>query len=129
MQLGIPGTGIGYRRDVSMPTEPDTSSLPPPSPSRPLVRPWLLVVMGLLLLAVWLGGCGFPAWRDQALREVAEGRWHVDPAQVPASGTPSQTIEFRDASGRSMGYGRVQGGTAEFFNPDGSRTGFGKVGR
>ncbi|MBI2884185.1 MAG: DUF4236 domain-containing protein [Candidatus Methylomirabilis oxyfera] len=129
VQLGIPGTGIGYRKDVSLPREPDAPPLPEPSTSRHRVGFWLLAAVGLILLILWLSACGFPAWRDQALRDVAEGRWHVDPAQVPASGTSSQTIEFRDASGRNVGYGRVQGGTVEFFNPDSSRAGFGKVGR
>ncbi|MDE2483854.1 MAG: hypothetical protein KGL32_01210 [candidate division NC10 bacterium] len=86
--------------------------------------------MSLLLIGVVVSACGFPAWRDQTLREVAEGRWHVDPDQVPPSGSgPSQTIEFRDASGRNVGYGKVQGGTVEFFNPDSSRAGFGRLGR
>ncbi|PTL37268.1 hypothetical protein CLG94_00020 [Candidatus Methylomirabilis limnetica] len=81
--------------------------------------------MGASLL-LSLSACGFPVWRDQALLEVAEGRWHVDPEQVPPGGAPSQTIEFYDAGGRHVGYGKVQGGTAEFFNADGSRAGFGK---
>jgi len=90
---------------------------------------WAIGFVSLLLIGVVVSACGFPAWRDQTLRDVTEGRWHVDPAQVPASGTPSQTIEFRDASGRNVGYGRVQEGSIEFFNPDSSRSGFGKVGR
>lgn len=48
MQVGIPGTGIGYRKDMSLPqSEPD---------ARPTsLRPWLIVaaILGLLLLA-WL---------------------------------------------------------------------------
>lgn len=82
-----------------------------------------------LIFVVSLSACGFPAWRDQALREVAEGRWHVNPEQVPPGSAPSQTIEFYDAGGKHLGYGKVQGGTAEFFNADGSRVGFSKVGR
>ncbi|MDE2181012.1 MAG: hypothetical protein KGJ40_09230 [candidate division NC10 bacterium] len=81
------------------------------------------------LLTFFLSACGFPAWRDQALCDVAEGRWHVNPEQVPPGSAPSQTIEFYDTGGKHVGYGKVQGGTAEFFNADGSRAGFGKVGR
>lgn len=84
-------------------------------------------------MLAWLiyvfSGCGFAQWRDQALRDVAEGRWHVDPAQVSTGGPPSQTIEVYDASGKHVGYSKVQGGTAEFFNADSSRAGFGKIGR
>lgn len=87
------------------------------------------LTMLCLMLLLFLSACGFPAWRDQALREVAEGRWHVNPEQVPPGGTSSQTTEYYDASGRHVGYGKVQGGAVEFFNPDGSRAGFGKAGR
>jgi hypothetical protein len=94
------------------------------------MKPAAALTILSLILIVSLSACGFPAWRDQTLRDVAEGRSHLDLTQVPPSGSgPSQTIEFRDASGRSMGYGRVQGGTVEFFNPDSSRSGSGKVGR
>lgn len=85
--------------------------------------PKIRCVMGFCLL---LAACGFPAWRDQALREVTEGRWHVNPEQVPPGSAPSQTIEFYDASGKHVGYGKVQGGTVEFFNTDSSRAGFGR---
>lgn len=86
-------------------------------------------IAGLLMLVWLLAGCGFPAWRDQALRDVTEGRWHVNPEQVsPGSASSQQTIEFRDASGRNVGYGKVQGGTVEFFNSDSSRAGYGKIG-
>ena len=127
VQIGIPGTGIGYRRDVSMPQEGGEQ----PVPTRRHAGAWLIVgLLALAFLIYLLSGCGFAQWRDQNLRDVAEGRWHVDPAQVSTSGAgPSQTIEFRDASGRNVGYGRVQGGSIEFFNPDSSRSGFGKVGR
>jgi hypothetical protein len=81
------------------------------------------------LLTLFLSSCGFPAWRNQALREVAEGRWRVDPEQVPLGSAPSQTIEVFDASGRHVGYGKVQGGTVEFFNANSSRAGFGRLGR
>lgn len=80
-------------------------------------------------LAVAVTACGFPAWRDQALRDVAEGRWHVNPEQIPPGGASSQTIEFYDSSGRHLGYGKVQGGAVDFFNLDSSRAGFGKGGR
>lgn len=122
VQLGIPGTGLGYRKDMSLPqseAHPRAISL----------RQWLIVaaILGLLLLAWVLAGCGFAQWRDQTLREVAEGRWRVNPEQVPAGpGMPSQTIEFRDVGGRNVGYGKVQGGSVEFFNADSSRAGFGK---
>ena len=126
VQLGIPGTGLGYRRDVSLPQEGGE----PSAPTHRHAGTWLIVgLLALAFLIYLLAGCGFAQWRDQALREVAEGRWHVNPEQIPASGTPSQTIEFRDASGRNVGYGKVQGGTAEFFNADSSRAGFGRTGR
>jgi len=89
----------------------------------------MALLFAVTLLPLFLSACGFPAWRDQALREVAEGRWHVNPEQVPPGSAPSQIIEFYDASGKHVGYGKVQGGTAEFFNADGGRAGFGKVGR
>lgn len=125
VQLGIPGTGLGYRRDVSMPQQGE-----PSTPMRRHTRAWLIV--GLLVLAFLiylLSGCDFAQWRDQALRDVAEGRWHVNDEQVPAGGPLSQTIETYDASGKHLGYGKVQGGTAEFFNADSSRAGFGRTGR
>jgi len=90
---------------------------------------WAIRFVSLLLIGVVVSACGFPAWRDQALREVAEGRWHVNPEQVPPGSAPSQTIEFFDAGGRHLGYGKVQGGTVEFFNADSSRAGFGRLGR
>lgn len=69
--------------------------------------------IGLLLALWWLSGC----------------------ATVPQSGQavgtyqPSQTIELYDAAGRHTGYGKVQGGSIELFNPDSSRAGSGKIGR
>lgn len=50
--------------------------------------------------------------------------------------TPSQesepsnsTIEFYNPDGTRAGYGKTSpGGTVEFFNPDSSRAGYGKVG-
>lgn len=126
MQLGIPGTGLGYRRDVSLPQEGE-----PPTPTCRHTGAWLIVgLLALVFLIYLLSGCGFAQWRDQTLREVAEGRWHVDPGQVPPSGAgPSQTTEFYNAGGRHLGYGKVQGGGVEFYNVDGSRAGFGRVGR
>ena len=67
--------------------------------------------VGLLLAAWLLSGCAVPA------------------GTVGTGGQPSQTIEFYDAGGQHLGYGRVQGGTVELFNADSSRAGFGKVGR
>lgn len=52
-----------------------------------------------------------------------------DPEQVPPGSEPSQTIESYDASGKHVGYGKAQGGTAELFNADGSRAWFGRLGR
>lgn len=89
----------------------------------------MALLLAAALLPLFLSACSFPAWRDQALRDVAEGRWHVNPEQVPPGTGPSQTIEVYDAGGKHVGYGKVQGGTAEFFNVDGSRAGSGKVGR
>lgn len=83
-------------------------------------------VMGFCLL---LAACGFPAWRDQALRDVAEGRWHVNPEQIPHGSAPSQTVEFYDAGGRHLGYGKVQGGSIELFNASGVRAGYGRLSR
>ena len=53
------------------------------------------------------------------------------PPSTQAVGTfqPSQTIELYDASGRHTGYGKVQGGSIELFNPDSSRSGSGRIGR
>ena len=53
------------------------------------------------------------------------------PPSTQAVGTsqPSQTIELYDASGRHIGYGKVQGGSIELFNPDSSRAGSGRIGR
>jgi hypothetical protein len=126
VQLGIPGTGMGYRRDVSLPRAPDTPPVPEQRAPRHRVGLWLLAAVGLILLTLWLSGCGFPARRDQTLRDVAEARWHVDPAQVSPGRASSQTIEFFDASGRHTGYGILRGGTIERFNIDGSRAGFGR---
>lgn len=51
VQLGIPGTGLGYRRDVSLPQEPTAS------PVR-RARPWgWLLLIGVLLAMWWLLGC------------------------------------------------------------------------
>lgn len=122
MQVRIPGTGIGYRRDVSMPQEGE-----PSTPMRHHTRAWLIVgLLALAFLIYLLSGCGFAQWRDQALRDVAEGRWHVIPEQVQGGAEPSQTIEFYDAGGRRLGYGKVQGGTVELFNADSSRAGYGQ---
>lgn len=55
---------------------------------------WAIRFMPLLLIRGVVSACGFPAWRDQALREVAEGRWLANSEQVPPGSAPSQTIEF-----------------------------------
>src|SRR5574337_797208 len=68
MQIGIPGTGIGYRRDVSIPQEGGEPFIP----ARRHTRVWLIVgLVALVFLMYLLFACGFAAWRDQALREVA----------------------------------------------------------
>ena len=71
MQVGIPGTGIGYRRDVSLTSAHDAT--PPDSASRPEVvaqegQPvphlsisWL--ILGILLVGLLLG----PVWSSSAL--------------------------------------------------------------
>jgi len=70
-----------------------------------------LMFLGLLLLALWLGGCGFAEWRDRTLRDVAEGRLDLSVSKIPPAGNgPSQSIEFRNNAGRTLGYSRVQGG-------------------
>jgi hypothetical protein len=87
-------------------------------------------LVSVVLTTLLLTSCGFPAWRDQLMRDVVEGRWHANPDQIPAgSGGPSQTVEFYDASGRHVGYRVIRGGSAEFFNAGGSRVGYGRVGR
>lgn len=52
----------------------------------------------------------------------------VSPASY-GGGAPTQTLELYDASGRHIGYGKVQGGTLELYKPDGSRTGYGTIKR
>ena len=127
MQLGIPGTGVGYRREVSMPRVPDALPVSAPTPSRHHWGLWLLAVVGLLLVYL-LSGCGFAEWRDRTLRDVAEGRSHLDVSQIPPAGSgPSQTIEFRNNAGRTIGYGRVHGGSVNVYGPDGSRIGSGRT--
>ncbi|PWB80520.1 MAG: hypothetical protein C3F08_04215 [Candidatus Methylomirabilota bacterium] len=71
------------------------------------------LLIGLLLAVWWLSGCA------------------TAPPSTQAVGTyqPSQTIEFYDAGARHTGYGKVQGGSIELFNPDSSRAGSGKIGR
>ena len=72
---------------------------------------FLPILAGLALAAWMLSGCAAP---------------------MPGYGyssQPSQTIEFYDSGGRSVGYGKVQGGNIELFNPNSSRSGFGKMGR
>lgn len=56
VQVGIPGTGLGYRKDMSMPQEGEE----PSTPTRRHGRAWLIV--GLLVLAFLiylLSGCEF----------------------------------------------------------------------
>ena len=85
---------------------------------------------GLCLLSIILSSCGFPAWRDQVLREVAEGRWQANSGQIgPGGPSSSQSIDFYGSDGRRLGYGRIQGGAVDVYNPDGSRAGYGNVRR
>ena len=81
----------------------------------------------LIILCLPLLACGFPAWRDQVLREIAEQRWQVNPAQVGSAGMPSRSLDFYGPDGRRLGYGRIQGGTIDDYNPDGSRAGSGSL--
>ena len=108
VQLGIPGTGIGYRRDVSLSQQQE-----PTSPTRRHSGVWVLVGLVLLgLLVVFLfSGCAAQTWPDQSVRSVS---------------TPPQTIELFNADGRHVGYGKVQGGTVDLFNADSSRAGHGR---
>lgn len=54
MQVGIPGTGIGYRRDVSLPQEGGE----PSAPTRRHGRAWLIVgLLALGFLIYLLSGC------------------------------------------------------------------------
>ena len=108
VQLGIPGTGLGYRKDMSLPQQER-----PTTPARHHAGRWILLgVLALLLAMWWLSGC------------VATPAGYVG-----SGGQPPQTIELYDAAGRRVGYGKVQGGTVELFNHDSSRAGSGKVGR
>ncbi len=90
------------------------------------VRAKVVILIGTLSM---LSACGFPAWRDQLMRDVVEGRWHADPSQIPAGGQGSQTVEFYSPSGRHVGYGVISGGTVNVYGPDGSRVGYGRGGR
>jgi len=80
----------------------------------------------LWVLVITLTGCGFPAWRDQALENVGRGGSLGQGISVVGSGLPSQAVEFYDPAGRHIGYGKAQGGSVEFFNIDSSRAGFGR---
>lgn len=90
------------------------------------IRAKVVILIGTLSI---LSACTFPAWRDQVLREVAEGRFVFDAARVGAGPKPRTPIEVFGRDGRRLGYGWVQGGTVELFNADGSRAGYGTVGR
>ena len=46
-----------------------------------------------------------------------------------SGGTPTQSIEMYDASGKHVGYGKIQNGTVELYKPNSSRMGYGKTGR
>jgi len=83
----------------------------------------------VVLTALPLSSCGFPAWRDQVMRDLMEGRLKIDYSRIGPSGAPSQTVEFYDAGGQHVGYGVSQGGTVNFYNVDGSRAGYGRIGR
>jgi len=85
------------------------------------------VLVGALLLL--LSACGFPAWRDQVMRDLMEGRLKIDYSRVGSGGSPSQTIEFYDAGGKHIGYGVYRGGTVDIYNADGSRAGYGSTKR
>ncbi len=87
-----------------------------------LLKHGLFMVFTLLLLSA----CGFPAWRDQLMRDVTGGRWHAIPEQVPpGTARPSQFVDSYDSGGRYVGYGVVSGDTVNLYRPDGSRVGYG----
>jgi len=82
----------------------------------------------LLTPLFFLSACGFPAWRDQVMRDLMEGRIH--PSETGGGGgTPSQTIEFYDAGGKHIGYGVYRGGTLDIYKADGTRAGYGSTKR
>ena len=81
----------------------------------------------LLLVILSLVACTFPAWRDQVMRDLMEGRLKIDYSRVGSGGSPSQTIEFYDAGGKHVGYGVYRGGTLDIYNADGSRAGYGST--
>lgn len=82
--------------------------------------------VSLLLIGVVVSACGFPTWRDQVLRDMAEGRSRVDPSNVGTRSEPVRTIELFNPDGTQAGYGKLQGGRIELFNADSSRVGFGR---
>ena len=82
--------------------------------------------VSLLLIGVVVSACGFPAWRDQVLRDVAEGRSRVDPSNVGIRSEPVRTIELFNPDGTRAGYGKLQSGRIELFNADSNRAGFGR---
>lgn len=51
VQLGLPGTGIGYRKDMSLPQDPTAAQA-----RRSWAWVWLLL-LGVLLAGWWLAGC------------------------------------------------------------------------
>lgn len=81
----------------------------------------------LLIPLLLLSACGWPAWRDQVMRDLMEGRIQVDSARIGTGVQPSQTIEFYDRAGRHVGYGAMRGGSVDLYNVDGSRAGYGRA--
>lgn len=53
----------------------------------------------------------------------------IRPEPISPGRPAVQTFELYDASGRHIGYGKVQGGTLELYKPDGSRAGYGTIKR
>ena len=90
------------------------------------VRTKVVILIGTLSM---LSVCGFPAWRDQVMRDLMEGRLKIDYSRVGSGGSPSQTIEFYDAGGKHIGYGVIRGGTVDVYKANGSRAGYGSVTR
>jgi len=91
----------------------------------------VLVAILTAVAGTCAAACTFPAWRDQVMRDLVEGRWHAIPDQVPPGSGPvgSQTIEFYDRAGQHTGYAVIRGGSIEFYNRDGGRAGCGRIGR
>jgi hypothetical protein len=45
-----------------------------------------ILTIPCLAVLLSLSACGFPAWRDNLMKDLVEGRWHANPSQIPAGG-------------------------------------------